>query len=171
MLASKFLTKAATVMTVLIMTLSSIQSALAAPSNDNPANPTVVFQAEVNQTEFVSSECEADVCHNVAQGFGAANIMGSVSFTFDFVQDFNITPCSPFSGVMTFEGESGTITLSDTGFVCLGSSPFGFPAVISSNWVITGGTGEFEGITGSGTSQGVIGGNGPVVHYSGTVSY
>ena len=170
MLPTKILTKVATIMTILIMSLN-VQPALAAPSNANAANTTVAFQAAVNQSQLISQACEDGVCAVVSQGFGAANIMGPVSFTFDFVQDLNITPCSPFSGVMTFEGESGTITFSHTGFVCLGSSPFGFPASISSNWVITGGTGEFEGITGSGTSQGVIGGDGPIVHFSGTVLY
>jgi len=136
------------------------------------AEETVAFEATFNQSELISiDDCSNGVCSVVFQGRGAANIMGSMTWTFDFVQDFNITPCSPATGVITLKGESGTITLSDTAFVCLGPSPSTFPNVISSSWAITGGTGEFEGITGSGTSQGVIGGNGPVVHYSGTVSY
>jgi hypothetical protein len=135
------------------------------------ADETVAFQAEVNQSSLVSNDCEGGVCTTVFQGAGALNIMGPTEYTFVVVQDFNTTPCSEFAGVMTFVGATGTITLSDIGYVCPGSGPYSFPYTISSNWVLTAGTGEFEGITGSGTSQGVIGGNGPVVHYSGTVSY
>ena len=76
------------------------------------------------------------------------------------------------SGQITFSGATGSITLADTGTVCGNTaSPWLYPATIASTWEITGGTGQFSGITGSGTSQGTIGGNGPVVHFTGTVSY
>jgi hypothetical protein len=137
-----------------------------------PADETVPFQAQVNQLKLISSSCEARVCDIVFEGSGDANTMGPITFTIALVQDFNITPCNPVSGEITFLGATGSITLADRGTVCANTaSPYGFPAAISSGWKITGGTGEFSRITGSGTSQGTIGGNGPVAHFSGTVSY
>jgi hypothetical protein len=45
------------------------------------------------------------------------------------------------------------------------------PTRFESVWNVTGGTGAFSGIIGSGTDQGTITGNGPNVHLSGIVVY
>ena len=136
------------------------------------ADETVSFHAQANQISLVSQSCEAGVCDLVFEGSGAANIMGPFTLTNHIVQDFTVTPCNPITGEHTLVGATGSITIADAGTVCRNSaSPSGFPFTISSTWEITGGTGEFSGITGSGTSEGTIGGNGPVVHFSGTVSF
>jgi hypothetical protein len=134
------------------------------------AQETIALKGKVYQSKLISSSCTGGVCDELFEGSGAVNIMGSTSWRFHVVQDFNTTPCSEFSGVMTTKGATGTITWSDAGYVCPGSNPRN-PYTISGNWEIIGGTGEFEGITGSGSDQGVIGGSGPMVHYTGTVSY
>jgi hypothetical protein len=131
------------------------------------ADDTVRFEAQVNQVTLLSSSCEAGVCAVAFEGSGAANHMGRITFTIALVQDFNVTPCNPYTGSVTFTGATGSITLSDQGTVCGNTGP----STISSDWHITSGTGEFNGITGNGTSRGTIGPNGPVVHFSGSVSY
>jgi hypothetical protein len=134
------------------------------------AQETTVFQAQLTQASLVSVSCEAGVCVLVFQGSGAANIMGPITWTAQIVQDFTTSPCSEALAEITLVGATGSITVTDNaGFVCPSPSPSG--GFITSVWEVTGGTGEFSGISGSGTSRGPIGGGGPVVHLSGTVSF
>jgi hypothetical protein len=134
------------------------------------ADETVLFQAQVNQLNLISSSCEAGVCDIAFEGSGGANIIGPIAFSIVLVQDFTVLPCNP-SGQITFIGATGSITLADRGTVCDNTAnPSLLPNTISSGWEITGGTGDFSGITGSGTSEGTSGGNGPVVHFTGSVS-
>jgi hypothetical protein len=136
------------------------------------ADGSVPFQAQVNQLALGSQSCDAGVCRFEGGGSGGANTMGPISFRIDLVQDFTVVPCNPYSAQITFTGATGSITLADRGTVCVNSaSPYPFPGFVFSRWEITGGIGEFRAITGSGTSKGTIGGNGPVVHFTGTVSY
>jgi hypothetical protein len=136
-----------------------------------PASATVAFRAQVNQLSLISSSCDAGVCDFVFDGSGGADLIGPITFTIAVVQDFNIYPCNPYDGEITFTGATGSITLADQGTVCANTaSPHGFPGSISGAWKITSGTGKFGGITGSGTSRGTIAGNGPVVHFAGTAS-
>ena len=136
------------------------------------ADESVSFRAQGNQISLVSQSCEAGVCDLVFQGAGAANIMGPFTITVHAVQDFTVAPCNPFRAEYTLVGATGSIAIADVGTICPNSaSPTGFPFTISGTWEITGGTGEFSGITGNGTSQGKIGGNGPVVHLSGALSF
>src|SRR4051812_34342466 len=122
--------------------------ALVVASASAAADDTVRFEAQVNQVNQLSNSCQARVCDIVFEGSGGANRMGRITFTIAVVQDFNIRPCNPYTGRVTFTGASGSITLSDQGTVC--GQPAG-PPTISSDWHVTGGTGEFQGITGSGT--------------------
>jgi hypothetical protein len=155
--------------TALALGAAMLALAGAAPGQ---ADETVSFHAQVSQTSLVSQSCGAGVCDLEFEGSGAANIMGPFTFTNHIVQDFTVIPCNPITGEHTLVGATGSITIADAGTVCRNSaSPSGFPFTISSTWEITGGTGEFSGITGSGTSQGTIGGNGPVVHFTGSVSF
>jgi hypothetical protein len=136
------------------------------------ADETVSFHAQANQTSLVSQSCAAGVCDLVFEGSGAANIVGPFTLTSHIVMDFTVTDCNPFTAEHTLVGATGSITIADAGTVCQNpDSPSGFPFTISGSWEIIGGTGEFRGISGSGTSQGTIAGNGPVVHFSGTVSF
>lgn len=147
-----------------------------APGGTAPAlaQETVVFQAQSNQPIFVSAECPEGVegvCFNF-EASGAANIMGPVSWTINVVQESLPPPCTNVTSEITLVGATGTITLSTSEVVCPGPTPFGFPFLSSGDWEITGGTGEFSGITGSGTGRAVILPNGKnTVHFSGSVSY
>ena len=136
------------------------------------ADESASFHAQVSQTSLVSQSCQAGICDLVFEGSGAANIMGPFTLTNNIVQDFTVTPCNPITGEHMLVGATGSITIADAGIVCRNSaSPSVLPFTIFSTWEITGGTGEFSEITGSGTSQGTIGGNGPVVHFTGSVSF
>jgi hypothetical protein len=111
------------------------------------------------------------VCFNF-EASAAANIMGPVSWTINVVQESLPPPCTKPTSEITLVGATGTITLSTSDVICPSPTPFGFPFLGSGDWVITGGTGEFSGITGSGTGRVVILPNGKsTVHFSGIVSY
>lgn len=147
-----------------------------APGGTAPvlAQETVVFQAQSNQPIFVSMECPEGVegvCFNF-EASGAANIMGPVSWTINVVQESLPPPCVDETTEITLVGATGTITFFSSGTFCPGPTRFGFPFLGSSDWQITGGTGEFSGITGSGTGRALVLPNGKnTVHFSGTVSY
>lgn len=132
---------------------------------------TVVFQAQANHATLDAISCSLGVCELDISGTGTANIMGRFTWTSHIVEDFTATPCSTSPAVATLTGETGSITISDTdGMVCPipGDQGFGF---ISAHWEVTGGTGEFSGISGSGSSYGPTAGAGPVVHFQGVVAY
>ena len=130
------------------------------------------FEATTHQLTGVSSVCNGDVCEFVFEGRGTVNIMGSVTVTIDVVQDLSGYPCDPYTSEATFVGAGGSITISDTaGWVCPSATHNGFPGTIQGVWNVTGGTGQFSGIIGSGADQGTIAGNGPNVRLSGIVVY
>jgi len=128
------------------------------------AQSLVAFNATTNQLTLTSE--------GVFEGNGTVNIMGPVTVTIHVVQDFSGYPCDPYTSETTFVGASGSITISDAaGWVCPSATRNGFPGTIQGVWNITGGTGQFSGIIGSGSDQGTIAGNGPNVHWSGIVVY
>jgi len=130
------------------------------------------FEANALQLTAVSTVCNGDVCDVVFEGNGTVNIMGPVTVTIDLVQDLSGYPCDPYTSEATFVGAGGSITISDVaGWVCPSATRSGFPFTIQGVSTVTGGTGEFSGITGSGADQGTIAGNGPHVHVSGVVVY
>jgi len=132
----------------------------------------VSFEAEFNRTDLLSASCDQGVCDLVFQSSGSANIMGPITAVGHIVQDLTVTPCNTALAEVELIGAAGSITLTDVeGTVCPSRSPSGFPGSISANWEVTGGTGEFDGISGSGFSRGTTDANGPVVHLSGTVTY
>jgi hypothetical protein len=136
------------------------------------AQNLVSISGNLHQATLVSSSCNGGVCEFVFEGSGAVNIMGPVTWTSHVVQDTNITPCNPGVSEATLVGATGSITTVDTcGIVCPSATHFGGPGTINTVCNITGGTGEFSGITGSGAYQGTIAGNGPNVKLSGIVVY
>ena len=136
------------------------------------AQNLVALQGDLHQSTLVSQTCNGGVCESVFEGSGAMNIMGPMTWTVHATQDFNGYPCNPTVTVGTFVGATGSITITDTcGTVCPSATHSGGPYTIESVWNVTGGTGAFSGIIGSGTYQGTIGGNGPNVHLSGIVVY
>ena len=128
------------------------------------------FEATAHQLTLVSSVvCNGDVCEFVFEGTGTVNIMGPVTVTIHVVEDYSGYPCDPYTAEYTLVGPTGSITFSDTaGWVCP-SAHFNGPSTIQGVWNVTGGTGAFSGIIGSGSDQGTIAGNGPNVHWSGIV--
>jgi hypothetical protein len=71
----------------------------------------------------------------------------------------------------TLVGATGSVTVSGSGVVCDGLSPSGFPQFFSVTAQVAGGSGEFSGISGNVSAQGILAKRGPIVHMSGTVSY
>jgi len=134
------------------------------------AQSLVKFEATTHQLTLTSSVCNGDVCEFVFEGRGTVNIMGPVTVTIDVVQDLSGYPCDPYTSEATFVGASGSITISDTaGWVC---PSVGGPGTIQGVSTVTGGTGQFSGIIGSGADQGTIAGQGrPNVHLTGVVVY
>lgn len=143
------------------------------PSFGMAPTTDVVFQAELSRTNPVSVSCSLGICDIVGQGTGAANLMGPVTYATHIVQDFTTSPCQQALVELTLIGATGTIDIADVeGSVCAIPGPHEASVTfISSRWQVVGGTGQFAGISGSGHNRGPIGGQGPVVHIEGVVSY
>jgi len=160
---------------ILRNTLLSVGAGLAAVLAPVTARSSslVAFDAQLNHSSLVSESCNGGVCNLVFQGTGSSNIMGPVTWTAQGVQDFNTSPCFAAAVTITLVGSTGSITVSDScGTVCPSPTHNGGPYTIESVWNVTGGTGSFSGITGSGTDQGTITPpDAPVVHLSGVVVY
>ena len=130
------------------------------------------FEATSHQNRLVSIVCNGSVCDIVFEGNGTVNIMGPVTITTHVVQDTSGYPCNPATAELTFVGATGSITTSDAGgWVCPSATRSGYPYTIQGVWSVTGGTGQFSGIIGSGGYQGTIAGDGPNLHSSGIVVY
>jgi hypothetical protein len=114
------------------------------------------FQAQLGQSTITLVGCNGDVCNYVFEGTGSANIMGRVTWTANAVRDFSGYPCNTGTAEVTLVGATGSITVSDIcGIICPDATHFGFPRSGSEVWNVTGGTGEFSGIVGSGSTQSI----------------
>ena len=132
-----------------------------ARAEDHPFKATIVYR-------FVSAQVIGDELIIETEGAGVSRLLGPVIVTGTVVQTRVPGDCDPTVGQFTFYVEGGTIEIRSEGFVC---PP---PTKISDMWFAEGGTGEFAGVTGSGTSSGVASrtGRDPViVHYEGMLSY
>jgi len=153
------------------LTLIAGFGALVATTTAYPQN-LVAWESNVRALRLVSQSCNGGVCDFVFEGSGAVNIMGQVTVTTHVVQDFNVTPCNTGIAEATFVGATGTVTYTYTcGTVCPSATRYGGPFTVQGVWNVTGGTGQFSGIIGSGADQGTLTGNGPNVHWSGIVAY
>ena len=130
------------------------------------------FEATSHQYTLVSQVCNGSVCDIMFEGTGTVNIMGPVTVTTHVVQSSGY-PCDSGIADFTFVGATGSITTSyAAGWNCPSATHSGYPYTIGGIWNVTGGTGEFSGIVGSGADQGTIAGNGrPTVHLTGIVVY
>jgi hypothetical protein len=122
------------------------------------AGAQTAFKAEVKGHAPKSVSCGgANLCANaVIAGFGSAEY----SFTttgFAFISE----ACGSYAATTTFTLQDGsTLTLNEAGTICgrgisfvKGSlTSFGNPRVISGTWVVQAATGQFAGMTGSGTN-------------------
>ena len=149
-----------------LLALAGVPPAMAAES--------VPFQAELHHLSPPAGSCQDGVCTYVSYGYAFSDVMGPlVKVTATFVWDFTTEPCSTLDPLeFTLVGATGSITVDGSGSICPGLNPErGIPQYFVASGKVTGGTGEFTGITGSTTSFGTLGPNGPVFHMSGTVSY
>ena len=125
-----------------------------------------------------SKPCEHFLCGTgTVQGFGAAT------------SEYDITSFEPIEGtscadltavrVITLVGDGSTLTLDDTGVVCFpGASnttpgslvSFGNPGRFDGTFEVSGGTGVFEGASGSGTSLFRAAGDSGHASIDGTIS-
>ena len=125
-----------------------------------------------------SKPCEHFLCGTgTVQGFGAAT------------SEYDITGFEPTEGtscadltavrVITLVGDGSTLTLDDTGVVCFpgasNSTPgslvsFGNPGRFEGTFEVSGGTGVFEGASGSGTSLFRAAGDSGHASLDGTIS-
>lgn len=153
--------------------LSTVALLLAVSSAQLLAPNGTIGQSDitVRSGPSLSETCNDGVCTFVFQGTGTSNFMGPISWTGTVVQDFNVTPCNTVQAEITVVGATGSITVSDAcGIVCPGVG-VGSPNTIQSVWNMTGGTGEFTGITGSGTTQGTIDDQGLVLRLKGVLLF
>jgi len=156
-----------------LLGLGAALAAVLAPLTAHSSS-LVGFDAQLNHSRLVSETCNGGVCNLVFQGTGSSNIMGAVTWTAQGVQDFNTSPCFVANVTITLVGSAGSITVSPScGIVCPSPTNDGAPYTIDGVWNVTGGSGSFSGITGSGSTQGTINPNfdRPVVHLSGVVVY
>jgi hypothetical protein len=153
----------ATAVVAVLFTLGWATPALAQTRN---------FEAEMQQFSAPAGPCVDLVCDFESHGFGFTNLMGPVTIGAEFMWDFTTTPCSTLDPlVFTVVGATGSVTISGSGVICDGLGPSGFPQFFSGTGQVSGGTGDFTGISGAVSWRGVLAQRGPVVHVSGTVSY
>jgi hypothetical protein len=117
----------------------------------------------------------ASLCgQTTLDGFGPAEF--SILFT-DFVPTSDA--CGDYTAVVTFMLDDGSVlTLDEVGVAC-GSGPsflkgplftaFGNPRSWSGTWQVNSGTGQFDGLTGSGADAGLTAGAAVRATYRGTV--
>lgn len=137
------------------------------------AESYVPFQATVSET-FTAAPCGTAHMCITAVGTGQAAHLGEVAESAGVVIDLNPADaqngCAPETRTTTLTASNGdTITMSFTGWTCPATSD------AHDDYVITGGTGRFEGASGSGHEYNVHTFTGPgvgvaTVTYDGTIS-
>jgi hypothetical protein len=148
----------------LLLVIASVTTATAAES--------VTFQGELHHFTPPAGTCDGGVCEYESHGYGFTNLMGSITVDVEFTWDFTTSPCSTLDPlVFSLVGATGSVAIEGSGVVCDAPEPSGFLQFFSGTGEVTGGTGEFAGISGSVTFQGVLAKRGPVVHMSGPVSF
>lgn len=123
------------------------------------------FKMTQVELHFISLEIVGDQLTIEAEGFGHSRLLGAVTTKTVVTQDLG-PGCQPASGEITFFAEGGTIDLEFESIVC--------HTTIDGPWTVTGGTGEFAGITGGGTHTGSPSHSGhdpAVLHWEGTLDF
>lgn len=137
------------------------------------AESQVPFKATVSET-FTAAPCGQWSRCITAVGHGRATYLGEITENATVVVDINPADlqngCAPETRTTTFTGANGdTITMHGTGLSCAATSD------AHDNYTITGGTGRFQGASGSGNEYNVHTFTGPgvgvaTVTYDGTIS-
>jgi len=147
-----------------VLTFAVMVSAVVATparAEDHLFKPTLVYR--LTSLEVIDDQYVIET-----EGAGVSRLLGPILATGTVVQTLVPDACDPAIGQFTFYVEGGTIEIWSEELVC---PP---PAKITGMWFVTGGTGAFAGVTGSGTSSGVgsRSGHDPVtIHYKGLLSY
>ena len=143
------------------------------------AQTTISFDALFHE-EFAFEPCPtgdpAEPC-----GVGHIRGFGKATVRFEFISGEPVDSCGHgiFVTTIALQDGSGTLVLEEDDTFCNpGSSAdapgnqlhsFGNPFSIEGTWVVTSGTGVFEGATGSGTNSGRAGGDAIIDKYAGTI--
>lgn len=137
------------------------------------AESLVPFHASVSET-FTAAPCGVMSLCITAVGHGQAEHLGEISESATVVVDINPADlhngCSPETRTTTLTAANGdVITLYGTGWTCSATSD------AHDSYTITGGTGRFQGASGSGAEYNVHTFTGPgrgvaTVTYDGTIS-
>ncbi len=141
----------------LIVALSS--SAAPALASENFRATLKLNFSDVN-VEF--PEGQPPILHITFEGEGHASGLGRVSVVTE-VAEVAVDGCRPSVVVHTLTAAAGTVEITSNDEVCPHPSGMLAGSKISGAWTVTGGTGAFAGMTGSGTSGGVLAGEGNVV--------
>jgi len=108
------------------------------------------------------------------EGGGVSPLLGAVTVTGTVNQEIAGDPCHAYDGDLVLSTSEGAIQTHVFGVLC-GPPDQIDGSTISGAWVVTGGTGVFAGVSGSGVELGkasFAGGTDPgVVRLEGTLSY
>jgi hypothetical protein len=150
---------------------------LTAPAD---AATTSAFDASFKETfgRAHSKPCEHFLCGTgTVAGYGAATSVFDIT-DFAPIEDTN---CADLSAVrtITLVSDGSTLELGEVGTVCFpgnsslapgAQNSFGNPGTIRTTFTVTGGTGAFEGATGSGTDTDMPAGDAGHASLSGTLT-
>jgi hypothetical protein len=161
--------RALPVATAAALGIAMLLNGLVVPLSQASAASLVPFQARVAET-FTAAPCGQWAVCITASGTGQAAQLGEIAESAMIVVDVNPADqqngCAPETRATTLTAANGDeITMSGTGLTrCPGSD------VANDNFVITSGTGRFEGASGSGSEQNTHTFTGPGVGVA-TVAY
>jgi hypothetical protein len=145
------------------------------------AATTSAFNASFKETfgrAHSKQPCEHFLCgKGTVAGFGAATSAFDIT---DFAP-IGDTNCADLGAVMTITlvSDGSTLELDEVGTVCFpgksslapgAQKSFGNPGVIEMTFSVSGGSGVFEGATGSGTASDMPAGDSGHAHLSGTLT-
>jgi len=144
------------------------------------ASGQTAFNAQVRGHITLPSGCPggADLCGQaIVAGLGPAEYLffvGSFDPTTASRPCGVYTPLGDYTATTTFTlGDGSTLTLDEAGTVCgpgnsfpTGGISFGNPRTFSASWEVLDATGQFAGMTGSGTDTGLTAGSALKAVYS-----
>jgi hypothetical protein len=124
---------------------------------------TVVYQI----TDIVDDPNDSTMRDVYFQGKGYSSLLGAFTVTAVGVTPQNQVGCDPIDATVTITAEGGTIEIREM-------DVFNCPTTLAGTWEVAGGTGQFSGVTGGGTTRGTGNAHGInarlVVVYAGSLS-
>jgi hypothetical protein len=122
---------------------------LAAPATATgaPGGTELPVSGTFTGTGFFDSPPDCVAFHTWHDGSGTWTSLGDSTFHLDYCVTYTATGPSPLAGTFTIEAAGGTLTGDVTGTLGAVAEPEGFP--VHYELTVTGGTGDYEGATGS----------------------